>query len=144
MDDGGRGTVVLEPALAALGAAELALLTTFRRDGRGVGTPVGVAMEDNRVYFMTLPDTGKVTRLANDPRVVLAPCSHLGARRGPAVGGIARQLTGIEADRGRAAMAGGFWGRLWLGTVQLRHEHPLVFEVAPVEDGARRGRDGGP
>lgn len=132
-------------AFAALGAAELALLTTFRRDGRGVGTPVGVAIGDDRVSFMTLPGTGKVARLATDPRVALAACSHRGERHGPAVAGVARRLAGVEAERGRAAMACGFWGRLWLGTARLRREQPLVFEVAPAAaDGARWGMDGGP
>ncbi|HEY1265987.1 MAG TPA: hypothetical protein VGH16_01940 [Candidatus Binatia bacterium] len=29
------------------------LLTTFRRDGRGVGTPVNIAVEDGRGYVRT-------------------------------------------------------------------------------------------
>lgn len=138
MDDNGRGAVAPGTAFAALGTAELALLTTFRRDGRGIASPVGVAIRDERVYFMTLPGTGKVARLASAPRVALAACSHRGERHGPAVAGVARRLTGVEAERARAAMADGFWGRLWLGTARFRREQPLVFEVAPAT------ADGGP
>lgn len=66
----------------------VALLTTYRRDGRGVGTPVHVRIEDGRAYFMTRPGSAKVERLARNPEVTLAPCTPTGKPTGPpCVGG---------------------------------------------------------
>ncbi|MCU1357431.1 MAG: class F420-dependent oxidoreductase [Acidimicrobiales bacterium] len=54
-------------------------LTTYRRSGEAVSTPVWiVALADGRVGFTTTADAGKVKRLRNDPTVVLRPCDLRG------------------------------------------------------------------
>jgi hypothetical protein len=51
------------------------LLTTRKRDGTTVGTPVNVAVGwDGRAYFRTWSETGKVKRMRNYPQVWIAPC----------------------------------------------------------------------
>lgn len=109
----------VDPAFAPLGDAELVLLTTFRPTSEAVAAPVGVAFADGKAYFITLPGSGKVERIAHDPRVTLAACTRHVALRGQTVEGTARRLDGAEAERARTVLAESFWGRLWL--VAARH-----------------------
>jgi PPOX class probable F420-dependent enzyme len=55
------------------------LLTTFRRNGDGVATPVWiVALPDGTAGLTTEVDSGKVKRIRNNPSVTLQPCSLRG------------------------------------------------------------------
>jgi uncharacterized protein len=67
-------------SLEALGAARTVALTTFRRDGRAVTTPVWSALVEGRLYVGTPGGTGKVKRLRNNPAVRMAPCNTSGSR----------------------------------------------------------------
>lgn len=82
-------------------------LTTFRRDGTPVGTPVHVASPpgDETGYFRTWHTTGKAKRLRNDSRVELAPSTFRGTRLGPAAPARARLLEGEEAARAAELLA---------------------------------------
>lgn len=77
------------------------MLTTYRRDGRPVATPVGYGIDGPTLYVMTDPASGKVKRLRRTPRVQVAASTLRGAVRGPEVAGTARLLTGPEAEHGR-------------------------------------------
>ena len=54
-------------------------LTTFRRSGDPVATPVWVARDDDALVVTTGADSGKVKRLRRDGRVELRPCTRSGA-----------------------------------------------------------------
>lgn len=54
------------------------LLATFRRNGVAVATPVWAAESDGRFYVRSERASGKVKRLRNDPRVLVAPCTVRG------------------------------------------------------------------
>jgi PPOX class probable F420-dependent enzyme len=57
-------------------------LTTFRRSGEAVSTPVWVVpVSDGRVGFWTAMGTGKTKRLGNDPLVSVQPCDVRGRPR---------------------------------------------------------------
>ena len=55
-------------------------LTTYRRDGREVTTPVWAAALDGRIYVVTSENTGKVRRVRASGRVRFAPCNANGRR----------------------------------------------------------------
>ena len=75
-------------ALAPLGGSGTALLTTYRRGGAAVATPVSIAVAAERAYFVTPADSGKAKRLAGCNRVQLAPCTVGGTRWArPSTGG---------------------------------------------------------
>lgn len=74
-------------------------LETFRRDGAGVRTPVWFVSHGGTIYIVTRERTGKVGRLARNPRVNLAPCSFRGGITGEWISGTARITSGGEADR---------------------------------------------
>lgn len=53
-------------------------LTTFRRNGEGVPTPVWVVRDGDVLLVTTVDGTGKVKRLRRDDRVELVACSRSG------------------------------------------------------------------
>jgi PPOX class probable F420-dependent enzyme len=65
-------------------------LTTFRRDGTPVATPVWVAQRGDELVVYTVRSSGKAKRLRNSSRVLLAPCDMRGRVTGTVVEGIAR------------------------------------------------------
>lgn len=68
-----------------LAAQSCVLLTTFRRNGEGVSTPVWIAPDGDRLLITTDPGSGKAKRLRHTGRVQLVACSARGAVREGAV-----------------------------------------------------------
>lgn len=57
-------------------------LTTYRRSGEGVATPVWVvAADDGDLGVWTASESGKVKRLRHEPRVSVQPCDVRGRVR---------------------------------------------------------------
>ncbi|MGH3127267.1 MAG: PPOX class F420-dependent oxidoreductase [Gaiellaceae bacterium] len=67
-------------------------LTTFKRDGTAVSTPVWVAGEDGRLLVWTAADSWKVKRIKRDGHVRVAPCNARGKSSGAALDGMATVL----------------------------------------------------
>jgi uncharacterized protein len=67
------------------GSARYLALTTFRRSGAPVTTPVWFAAEGGRLLVWTGLSSGKAKRLRVNPAVTVAPCSIRGKVLGPAV-----------------------------------------------------------
>jgi hypothetical protein len=62
-----------------LGDEKYVLLTTFKRDGTPVATPVwSVPLEGDSFGFWTSSGSGKAKRLAHTPRVTAQPCNARG------------------------------------------------------------------
>jgi len=68
-----------------------ALLTTFRRSGEPVTTPVSLAVQGGRAYFVTATDSGKARRLARNERVEVASPTP-SDRSAPSLAGRARAV----------------------------------------------------
>lgn len=88
---------ILEP----LAEARTVRLTTFRRDGRPVATPVSLVVDGDRAFVRTYKTSGKFKRLRNDPSVEVAPSTFRGEPLGPAVAARARILDDREAEHAR-------------------------------------------
>ncbi|MFF7177914.1 PPOX class F420-dependent oxidoreductase [Streptomyces sp. NPDC008121] len=90
-------------------------LTTFRRNGTGVATPVWYAVEGDELYAWTRTDSWKVKRLRNDPRVTVAVCDLRGnvAPDATATAGTARLLTGEELRQVRKLLARKYTWQFW-------------------------------
>src|SRR4030095_7963329 len=67
-------------------------LTTFRRTGEPVRTPVWFAEAKGKLYVMTRNDSWKYKRIRNNPKVLIAPCTMRGTVTGPDVQATARIL----------------------------------------------------
>ena len=62
-----------------LGDEKYILLTTFKRDGTAVPTPVwSVPLGDHEIGFWTSSGSGKAKRLAHTDRVTVQPCDGRG------------------------------------------------------------------
>jgi hypothetical protein len=61
-----------------ISAHKRTLLTTFRRGGIPVSTPVWAAEANGCFYVRSERAAGKIKRLRSDPRVLIAPCTVRG------------------------------------------------------------------
>lgn len=105
-----------------LATARYALLTTYRRDGRPVATPVWIVRVDGALGVWTAADSGKVKRIRREPRVTLATCDVRGRGAGPAYPGRAELLdtAGTRAVERRVIAEYGWQARLVLLGSRLR------------------------
>lgn len=67
-------------------------LTTFKRDGTPVSTPVWVARDGGQLLIHSAAGSWKVKRIRRDKHVVLAGCSYSGKVHGASYDGDARIL----------------------------------------------------
>jgi uncharacterized protein len=67
------------PTWPELGAARTVRLTTFRRSGDPVPTPVWAAPVGDTLYVTTDGTAGKTKRIRHTARVELTPCTMRGA-----------------------------------------------------------------
>ena len=127
------------PAFAALGDERFISLTTFRRSGDPVSTPVWMARDGDHLIVTTPQDSGKVKRLRNSGRVELRPCDRMGRVRTDevAISGEASVLDDAASLKHLAAAFSkkyGFEYRLFMLIERLgksgRKAHELVRIVA--------------
>ena len=70
--------MVRTPVLADLGHERFVSLTTFRRSGEPVPTPVWVLSDGRGVVVSTPAGAAKLKRIRNDPQVTLQACDRRG------------------------------------------------------------------
>jgi PPOX class probable F420-dependent enzyme len=80
------------PALDALGAERFVSLTTFRKTGEAVSTPVWIARDGDALVVTTPERSGKVKRLRANPSIRIAACSVRGRPKGAWLPGRARRV----------------------------------------------------
>lgn len=83
--------------LTSLSGQNTILLTSFRRDGTPVGTPVHIAVDGDHAYIRTYNKAWKYKRMLRNPEVEIAPSTLRGQPTGPAMHARARLLDGTEA-----------------------------------------------
>jgi uncharacterized protein len=113
------------------------LLTTRKRDGATVGTPVSVAVgRDGRAYFRTWSATGKVKRMHNYPQVWIAPCTARGKPTGPHQRVTALPISGPDAAEAAKALAAKYpvlQGLLVPAFHRLTGKTTVHYELLPLE-----------
>jgi uncharacterized protein len=110
------------------------LLSTFRKNGEAVPTPVWFGLADGKVYIRTEAAVGKTKRIRREPRVHIAPCTFRGRPLGPSTEGSARILGPDQSEHAERAIAAnyGLERRLYESTVsRLLYPELLYIEVAP-------------
>lgn len=83
--------------LLALGDVPFIRLTTFRKNGEGVGTPVWVARDGDSLVAFTPQGTAKLKRLRHTSRVEIVECGRQGKVAEGAVP--VRAVASIETDQ---------------------------------------------
>jgi uncharacterized protein len=113
------------------------LLTTYRRDGRRVGTPVSIAVDEDRAFVRTWETSGKFKRIRNNPEVEVAPSTALGRPTGPAIRARARALKGDESAHAARLLARKhpiLHGLLVPAVHRLCGNETVHVELTPVDD----------
>ena len=86
--------------LEALFPGKYLNVTSFKRDGTGIATPVWFVSDGARLYALTDLHSGKVRRIRRHPEVLVAPCGASGKLRGRPIPARADVLTAVsDLDR---------------------------------------------
>ena len=83
----------------AILSAQYVALTTYRRDGTPVTTPVWAAAEGESLYLFSNATAGKVKRLRNSTRAAVAPCTATGTITGTQLPAEAFNLAGDQMPK---------------------------------------------
>jgi PPOX class probable F420-dependent enzyme len=100
----GRLAPPARPVLGGNGGKFLSL-TSYRRNGNGVATPVWFVTEGGRLLVMTDEHSGKVKRIRRDPFVRIAACSVLGRPKMEPIPAHAEILPASETERVKRLIA---------------------------------------
>ncbi|HTA06802.1 MAG TPA: PPOX class F420-dependent oxidoreductase [Solirubrobacteraceae bacterium] len=111
-----------------------ALLVTYRRDGTPVPTPVWAAPGPNgRLYVRSERASGKLKRLRNDRRLLVAPCTVRGKPLGAPFEARARTLGAAEERVAEHALVAryGFGRELFERTMDVLRVDMCFLEITP-------------
>ncbi|MGQ4444969.1 PPOX class F420-dependent oxidoreductase [Streptomyces violaceoruber] len=111
-----------DASLARLGAGKYLLVTTYRKNGTPVATPVWVVRDGDALGVWTVSDSWKVKRVRNHADVLVGPCDVRGRPTGEQVPGTAEICDAATTARYRRLLARkyGVLGRLTLLGSRLR------------------------
>lgn len=105
-----------------LASGKYLLVTTYKKDGSSVPTPVWVVPDGDVLGIWTSADSGKVKRIRNRADVLVGPCDMRGNPTGPPMPATAEVLDAAGTARYRALITKkyGLIGRLTLFGSKLR------------------------
>ncbi|MEU7867688.1 PPOX class F420-dependent oxidoreductase [Dactylosporangium sp. NPDC049140] len=121
-------------AVEEIGRAGYVRLTTYRKDGTPVATPVWHALHDGEVFIVSNLDAWKVKRIRNNGQVELTPCNVRGTVKPGAstASGTARLLDEAGTAQARRYIAGKYFlsraGNFFARVLRLRK--PPVIGIA--------------
>ncbi len=108
-------------------------LTTFRKNGTAVRTPVWFAELNGHVVVYTVDNSGKVKRIRNNGRVELAASDARGNIRGPKLQGTARIMPAAQAQHLEEALNRKYpLKRLFNLFIRIRHTPRAYLEISPA------------
>ncbi|MEU7550797.1 PPOX class F420-dependent oxidoreductase [Streptomyces sp. NPDC044571] len=101
--------------LEELNRGKYVSLTTFRKDGTAVATPVWAVADGDELYVWTRSDSWKVKRIRNNGRVTVSACDVRGRvpQGARVLEGEARLLDEAGLKRVRALMARKYTWQFW-------------------------------
>ncbi|MET9123945.1 MULTISPECIES: PPOX class F420-dependent oxidoreductase [unclassified Streptomyces] len=111
-----------ETRLDTLASGKFLLITSYRKNGTGVPTPVWVVRDGDALGAWTVADSWKVKRIRNRSDVLVGPCDVRGNPTGEQVPATAEIVDGATTARYRGMIARkyGILGRLTLFGSRLR------------------------
>ena len=124
----------MSTTLAALKDSKTILLTTYKRDGTAVGTPVSIAFDGDRAFFRSFDKAWKTKRLGRNPHVRAAPSTLRGSPTGPPIPARATLLEGDQARVAASALARRhrvLQGVLVPAMHRLRRYRTMHYELGP-------------
>lgn len=120
--------------LDEIGRSRYISLTTYRKDGTGVATPVWHVMHSGELLVVSEADAWKVKRIRNNSHVVVTVCDFRG-RTAPGAAsaeGTARLLDEADTATARADLARKYFLSRWGNRIAkvLRVRRPPVIGIA--------------
>ena len=106
-------------------------LTTFKRDGTGMATPVWFVAEASTILVVTGAESHKARRIHRNPAVTVAECTASGRLRSAPVPARAQILPCHQAPRAQQLMA----RKYWLDRIVIL---PVYRAVQTIRHGRRR------
>jgi PPOX class probable F420-dependent enzyme len=122
----------LSSAFTALGDERFISLTTFRKTGDAVSTPVWIARDGDDLVVTTPAMSGKVKRLHNSARVEMRVCDRMG-----------RVKEGAPVIHGTAEIESGADVTAKLNTIfaaKFRVEYRIFMAIERLGKQGRKGR----
>jgi PPOX class probable F420-dependent enzyme len=104
-------------------------ITSFKRDGAGVTTPVWFVQEDGRLLVQTDANSGKVKRIRRHPQVLVASCTATGRLLADPVPARAELLAETELGRVERLLA-----------AKYRIDLLVIRPIRALQAALRRGR----
>ena len=129
-----------DSAFAALGDEQYLSLTTFRKSGERVSTPVWIGRDGDALIVTTPQASGKVKRLRNSPRVEVRPCNRMGRVKDGVepVASVAEVLTdeGIR-ERLTGIIRRKYWLEYWMvmgieRLIKSGQENRVILRITPA------------
>jgi PPOX class probable F420-dependent enzyme len=124
----------MNASLAPLRNTKTILLTTYKKDGTPVATPVSIAFDGDRAFFRSYDKAWKTRRLRRNPAVQAAPATLRGQPTGPAIRAHATLLDGEQARLAARALARRhriLQGVLVPATHRLMRYRTMHYELVP-------------
>lgn len=116
-----------DTALDRLAAGHYLLITSYKKDGTGVPTPVWVVRDGDTLGVWTTADSWKVKRIRRRPDVLVAPCDVRGNPDGESVPATAHLADAATTERYRKLIA---------------RKYKVVGRLVLLGSRLRRGRGG--
>ena len=110
------------PSASSFSSDKYVSVTTFRKDGTGVPTPVWFGLDGDAIVVWTVADSGKVKRIRRNGDVTVAACDLRGRVTGEAMPAHAVILDQAESARIRKVIAKryGIIGRITIKVSEVR------------------------
>ena len=114
-----------------IGRSRYVSLTTYRKDGTGVATPVWHVVNGGELLVVSDAGAWKVKRIRRNSRVVVTVCDVRGriAPGAPSAEGTARLLDAADTQTGRKLLAGKYFlSRMgnWLTRILRLRRRPVI------------------
>ncbi|MEC3917269.1 PPOX class F420-dependent oxidoreductase [Nocardia sp. CDC160] len=126
----------MDNTFESLGKANYVQLTTFKKDGTPVGTPVWAVLDNGRLYVWTVTDSWKVKRIRRNPEVTVQPCDFRGKTHGELVKGSALILDPAGSERTRELIKRRYgilgWISITLSKLRRGDTGTIGIEIAPA------------
>ena len=107
-------------------------LTTYRKNGQPMVTPVWFAPDGDRIVGTTMRQSGKIKRIRNNPEVSVAPSTATGQVLGDAVQGVARVLLPEEEAVAKTALRNKYGAQYDQVTANADPTLRVYWEVKPI------------
>jgi PPOX class probable F420-dependent enzyme len=118
-------------SMGEIGRSRYVSLTTYRKDGTGVATPVWHVIKGGELFIVSDAEAGKVKRIRNNSQVVVTVCDIRGkiAPDAPSAQGTARLLDEADTQTARTLLAGRYLlSRMgnWLTAILHLPRRPVI------------------